>query len=298
MKLGLLLILVSGCSMFSSHSEKSAAEAKEKKVEKVALKSKNFSIRPGEATVIDFPVMELTTDATLKCSDQKIPYFKKNDRFLAFVAETYFSKQKPTTCVITKNGVEKQVAMITVSDKDFPSEKLNVDQRRVSLNPKDLKRVQKEQVFLNKNYASSPAHPYFEEPFMLPIDAFVTSIYGSRRIFNNSKQSQHLGTDFRAAVGEPIYAANAGKVVVARDLFFTGGTVTIDHGLGIFTIYGHLSKVEANEGDYIPKGARLGLAGATGRVTGPHLHWGVKVNGHFIEGESLVKASQMVGTEN
>tara|TARA_R110000868_G_scaffold201748_1_gene449260 strand:- start:3250 stop:4137 length:888 start_codon:yes stop_codon:yes gene_type:complete len=295
MKLGLLLILVSSCSMISNRTAKTPVEAKQ---EKIVLKSKDFTIRPGEAITIDFPVTSETTDSILKCDDQKIPFFKKNDKYLAFVAETYFSKQKPTLCFVIKNKIEKQVAKINVSDKSFPSEKLNVDQRRVSLNPKDLKRVQKEQVFLNKNYASSPGHPYFEEPFMLPIDAYVTSIYGSRRLFNNSKQSQHLGTDFRAAVGEPIFAANAGKVVVARDLFFTGGTVTIDHGLGIFTIYGHLSKVEVNEGDYIPKGVRLGLAGATGRVTGPHLHWGVKVNGHFIEGESLVKASKMVGDKN
>ncbi|MBH48548.1 MAG: peptidase M23 [Halobacteriovorax sp.] len=295
MKFVILFFLVTSCSMISTQTAKTPAKIKQ---EKVVIKPKDFSIRPGEAITIDFPVSSESTDSVLKCDDQKIPFFKKDDKYLAFVAETYFSNQKPMTCVISKNGVEKKVANISVSDKTFPSEKLNVDQRRVSLNPKDLKRVQKEQVFLNKNYASSPSHPYFEEPFMLPIDAYVTSIYGSRRLFNNSKQSQHLGTDFRAAVGEPIYAANAGKVVVARDLFFTGGTVTIDHGLGIFTIYGHLSKVEVNEGDYIPKGVRLGLAGATGRVTGPHLHWGVKVNGHFIEGESLVKASEMVGDKN
>lgn len=275
--------------MLSMKKDPKASKQVEQQPE--ALVNKTFSVKPGEVVKIHFAKNSLSENSVLECSDKKVPFFIEQDKYVAFVAETYFSKFNDVKCFVAKNSKKFLVATISVASKEFPSERLNVDQRRVSLNAKDLKRVQKEQVFLNKNYSSSPDHPYFDEPFMLPIDAFVTSIYGSRRLFNNSKQTQHLGTDFRAAVGEPIKAANSGKVVVARDLFFTGGTVTIDHGLGIFTIYGHLSKVQVQEGEFIPKGTQIGLAGATGRVTGPHLHWGVKVNGHFIEGESLVKES-------
>lgn len=291
----IFIFVFSSCSQLSTRKE--INETVPKQEQKIV--AKNFTVRPGEAVQINFVINEKSEKSVLKCADKKIPFFERNGLFHAYIAESYFSQMKPILCQIHKNGKAIVVANIIVTDKEFPSEKLNVDQRRVTLNAKDLKRVRKEQVFLNKNYASSPDKPYFRDAFMLPIDAYVTSIYGSKRLFNNSKQSQHLGTDFRAAVGEPIKATNAGKVVVARDLFFTGNTVTIDHGLGIFSIYGHLSKVETVEGEFVPKGTLIGLAGATGRVTGPHLHWGVKVNGHFIEGESLVKTSQtMLESEN
>lgn len=261
-------------------------------VEKVEVfEAKKYVVKPGEVVRIDFPRNEFTEDGRLECGNRSIPFFEKNGRFHAFVAETYHSNFKPITCVVEKNQTTLEVAKLSVATKDFPSERLNVDQRRVELNAKDLKRVQKEQVFLNKNYSSSPDHPFFDEPFVLPIGNVVTSIYGSRRVFNNLKQTQHLGTDYRAAIGEEIFSANSGKIVVARDLFFTGKTVTIDHGLGLFTIYGHLSKIDVSEGEYVPRGKRIGLSGATGRVTGPHLHWGVRVNGHFIEGDSLIRES-------
>lgn len=261
------------------------------KAEKKVITVQDYSVKPGEVVRIYFPVTDFSKGAVLECGEQKVPFYEKREFYHAFFAESYFSKMAPRECRLTKGAESIVVAKINVIEKDFPSEKLNVDKRRVTLNPKDLKRVQKEQIFLNKNYASSPDHPFFTEPFILPIGNIVTSIYGSRRLFNKSKQTQHLGTDFRAAIGEPIVASNAGKVVVARDLFFTGYTVTIDHGLGIFSIYGHLSKLETVEGEYVPRGAVIGLSGATGRVTGPHLHWGVKINGHFVEGDSLVKES-------
>lgn len=285
----IICLALSSCSMISKKNISNQKNQNVKSEEKI--ENEKFSVKPGEVVKINFVKNSLSENAILECDEKKIPYYLENDRYVAFVAETYFTKFNDIKCFIDKYSKKTQVATISVGQKEFPSEKLNVDQRRVSLNAKDLKRVQKEQVFLNKNYSNSPSHPYFDEPFILPIDAFVTSIYGSRRLFNNSKQTQHLGTDFRAAVGEPIKATNSGKVVVARDLFFTGGTVTIDHGLGIFSIYGHLSKVQVQEGEFVPKGTQIGLAGATGRVTGPHLHWGVKVNGLFIEGESLVKES-------
>jgi len=103
-----------------------------------------------------------------------------------------------------------------------------------------------------------------------------------------------LGTDYRAKVGTEIRAANDGHIVVSRDLFYTGGTVTIDHGLNIFTVYGHLSKMLVKEGDYVKKGDIIALSGKSGRVTGPHLHWGVKVDGDFIDGDSLIEASQNI----
>ena len=132
----------------------------------------------------------------------------------------------------------------------------------------------------------------FNEPFEVPLDSYITSHYGNRRLFNNKKRSQHLGNDFRAAVGVPIPVANKGKVVFTGNLFYSGNVVIVDHGLNIFTAYGHLSKINVQEGMIVNKGTIVGLAGKTGRVSGPHLHWGVKINGSWIDGFSLVEESK------
>ncbi len=281
-----MMLLIAGCS-----SIKPISAPKQEVAKKEVFSPAKLDGKIGEVVRVSFPKNLVQSQSFLECDGDKLGIFSKDNTSYGFVAISYFSKLKTFSCELVSGQQRRLVATVKVHDKDFPSERLKVDQKRVSLNAKDLKRVRAEQVFLNQNYASSPAYPLFDQPFALPISNIVTSIYGSRRLFNHQKQTQHLGTDYRAAIGEPIYAANSGRVVVSRDLFFTGKTVTIDHGLNIFTIYGHLSRLDVKEGDTVKIGQVIGLSGATGRVTGPHLHWGVKVNGHFIEGDSLVRES-------
>jgi murein DD-endopeptidase MepM/ murein hydrolase activator NlpD len=254
--------------------------------------STSYEIKPGEVEVIRFPHFWASKPGKLYCRNTEVPYKSIDQELVAYIKEDYFSKMEPFSCIYKTDFDQVIVANIQVTEKTFPSERLNVDLRRVRVSDEDQARVDKEQVFLNSNYARSPSRPYFSKPFLIPLDSLITSIYGARRVFNGEKQTQHLGTDFRAWPGVPIHASNAGRVVVARDLFYTGLTVTIDHGMNIFTIYGHLSKIDAVEGEFVPQGALLGLSGATGRVTGPHLHWGVRVQGDFIDGHSLVRASE------
>ncbi len=254
------------------------------------LKPINIEIRPGE--VVYFK-LEFPKDifGELHCRN-KITAVFFNDGYQVLLSESYFSSLGSYQCKWKIESEEFVVANIKVSSKKFPSERLYVDKRRVTLEPEDIERVENENEFKKKIYSRSSQHPLFKESFELPINSEITSIYGSQRIFNNKKKTQHLGTDYRARVGTPIRTANSGKVVIARDLFFSGNTVVIDHGLGIFTMYGHLSKLEASEGSYVSKGDILGLSGKTGRVTGPHLHWGVIVNGLAVEGSSLIRATR------
>jgi murein DD-endopeptidase MepM/ murein hydrolase activator NlpD len=111
----------------------------------------------------------------------------------------------------------------------------------------------------------------------LPMKSTITSLYGNKRLFNGQLKSYHNGIDFRASIGTPVFAANAGDIRLAENLFYSGNAVIVDHGTGIFTIYAHLSRIDVSSGQKIQKGQQLGLTGATGRVNGPHLHWGVKV---------------------
>ncbi|MFT6069829.1 MAG: hypothetical protein ACJAT2_003103 [Bacteriovoracaceae bacterium] len=290
----LLFILLSSCAV----KNKANSQIKNKEVTQLPEKAfvpNDYIIKPGEVNFISFPDLRVNGKGTLKCRKKTIPHYLGKNGLEAYVAESYFSKMKPYSCTFTSGNKTTVVANMKVVKKVFPSEKLNVAKKKIFPPKEALVRIRKEQKFLNKNYASSPMRPLFTKKFDIPLDSYVTSIYGSKRLYNNKKQGQHLGTDYRAAVGTPIYATNAGKVVVARDLYYTGNTVTIDHGLSIFTVYGHLSKLNVVEGDIVPKGSLLGLAGMTGRVTGPHLHWGIKIYGEWIEGDSLVRATEWLG---
>src|SRR5207253_1114123 len=112
--------------------------------------------------------------------------------------------------------------------------------------------------------------------------------FGHRRIFNGQPRAPHAGADLRASTGTPIHATNRGRVVLAKNLFFTGNTVIIDHGLGIYTLYAHLSRIDVRVSQMVDEDEVLGLAGATGRVTGPHLHWGARIQGARVDPFSLL----------
>ena len=118
--------------------------------------------------------------------------------------------------------------------------------------------------------------PMWTAPFLRPRAATVTSRFGSGRMFNGTLTSRHLGVDFRGATGAPVRAANRGVVALIGDFFLAGNVVYIDHGGGVVTAYFHLSKVLVAEGDTVSGGQEIGLVGATGRVTGPHLHWSAR----------------------
>ena len=256
-----------------------------------------LSIFPGGVKKINLPIPSSSRESTLYCNGKKIVTHMEGDRIVAILAESYFSKRKSYRCYYSTDKKLKKkertlVAKVRVKRKKYPREILKVKKKMVVLSPKNLKRAIKERKILDKVYANSTRRPFFDKGFKRPLKTKITSIYGTRRIFNNKKKSQHLGTDFRAKIGRPVLVSNTGKVVLARDLFFTGNTVIIDHGLGVFTMYGHLSKLKAKEGGRVSKGDLIGLAGNTGRVTGPHLHWGVKVHGHWVDGLALIKETR------
>ncbi|MFY7991833.1 MAG: M23 family metallopeptidase [Bacteriovoracaceae bacterium] len=247
--------------------------------------SQKITIHPGEARFIQFD--KLSKEGKLTCRDKEYKYFDNGSQYGAFIAESYFSEMNDFDCLFKDGKTSKIVASFNVVKKKFPEEKLKVDPRKITLRKKDQIRVAKEQEVLNKLYASSTSTPYFQTSFMAPLNSHITSIYGIKRTYNKQHKGQHLGTDFRAAIGDKIPAANRGKVVFSGDLFYTGWTVIIDHGLDIFTVYGHLSKTLVESGQIVQKGDLIGLSGNTGRTSGPHLHWGVKIVGQYIDGIDL-----------
>ncbi|MEW6055752.1 MAG: M23 family metallopeptidase [Bdellovibrionota bacterium] len=178
---------------------------------------------------------------------------------------------------------------IEIKEAEFPSERLRVPPRTVTPSKKDRAKIARDRALLARTYSKPTKVKYWETPLTMPIDSRVTSAYGSSRVYNGKKHNIHLGLDLKAPTGAPIVAPLTGKVVVARSLFFTGYTVILDHGFGFFTIYAHLSKLKVREGSVAKKGKLLGLAGATGRASGPHLHWGVNLHGARIDPLLLMK---------
>ena len=125
-------------------------------------------------------------------------------------------------------------------------------------------------------------------PFERPVPGPSNGRFGARSVFNGQARSPHAGADFSSEAGTPVKAPNAGKVVAARELFFTGNTVIVDHGAGVSSLLAHLSRIDVHEGDLVTPGEIIGAVGATGRVTGPHLHWAVRVGRARVDPLSLL----------
>lgn len=169
-------------------------------------------------------------------------------------------------------------ARITVRAGKFATERLRVGKQFVEPNPEQVKRAEEERHRLREIFDQVTPERLWNGEFRVPLDGVTAgSNFGKRRILNGNPGSPHGGADLPGATGTPVHAAQRGRVVLADELFFAGNTVVLDHGLGIYTFYGHLSEINAKVGDILEAGDVLGKVGATGRVTGPHLHWGLTV---------------------
>ncbi len=172
---------------------------------------------------------------------------------------------------------------LSIVDGKYKSEALRVDSRHVTLSKKNLARVKQEKNEIRRIFASGSDIRLWFGNFKKPLASETTSAFGTRRLFNGQHRSFHRGSDFRANIGTPVYASSSGIVRLAKNLFYSGNIVIVDHGMGIFTNYAHLSKIQVAAGQHIARSHQIGLSGATGRVSGPHLHWGVKINGVYAD---------------
>jgi murein DD-endopeptidase MepM/ murein hydrolase activator NlpD len=180
--------------------------------------------------------------------------------------------------------------MVAVRKGQFATEKLQVEKQFVEPSPEQLKRANEERQKLRDIFDRVTPGRLWDGPFRIPLDGVTTgSNFGKRRILNGNPGSPHGGMDLPGATGTPVHVAQRGRVALAEELFFSGNTVVVDHGLGIYTLYAHLSEIDVKAGDSLVTGAVLGKVGATGRVTGPHLHWGLTVERARVNPLLLVK---------
>lgn len=172
----------------------------------------------------------------------------------------------------------------TVGDKAYPTQKLQVSPKMVDLDPPTAARVKREQARIREALSHyRPAEGDFPWPLALPADGPTSSPFGLRRVFNGQSRNPHSGLDIAAAEGHPARAAAPGLIVDAGDFYFNGNTVFVDHGGGLISMYCHLSTIDVAAGERVETGQLLGRVGHTGRATGPHLHWGVALNGNLVD---------------
>jgi murein DD-endopeptidase MepM/ murein hydrolase activator NlpD len=236
---------------------------------------------PGGIAFIEIPGGDQAPTALIET--RRAAVIRHDDHWVAIVGLPLSTKPGPHKLKVA-TGKETVDVFFDVTDKRYRTQHLTIkDQRKVEPNPEDLKRIEAE------NKRSDTALSKFTTggtpSFMLqsPVAGVRSDSYGSRRVFNGQPRSPHSGMDIAAAKGTPIHAPASGTVVEAGNFFFNGNTLFIDHGYGLVTMYCHLEEIKVKVGDRLAAGDLLGTVGATGRVTGPHLHWGVALNRAMVD---------------
>lgn len=177
---------------------------------------------------------------------------------------------------------------LAIVEPGFRVSRLELPPRYVEPPPAARRRMEQDRKAFAKAFSEPFAPPLYAGPFALPGEAPLSGRYGDQRIVNGKAEAAHYGLDLAAARGAPVTACNDGRVLLVRDAYMSGNTVVIWHGAGIMSVYMHLDRADVKAGQEVRRGQRIGQVGSTGRSTGPHLHWGTKVNGLYVDPESLL----------
>jgi murein DD-endopeptidase MepM/ murein hydrolase activator NlpD len=177
---------------------------------------------------------------------------------------------------------------LRVEKVDFGIQKLSLPSSMVDLDAKTLRRVNKEARQLEALLQVFRDERLWRGTFIRPVEGELSGAFGLSRVINGQRRSPHTGIDLRAEEGTPVLACNSGMVALVDQLFFSGKSVILDHGWGLYSMYFHLSEILVKEEDRVSKGAMLGRVGSTGRSTKPHLHWGIRMNGARVDPLSLL----------
>ena len=262
-----------------------------------------FPSAPAEGTVVallvnpahnGIPVLEVWGRNTAKrergdlASDLALTKLA-GGAYMAFIAAPLDSHaiSLEITAYLVDGSRLTQSRTIPVRRREFPSTQVSVSRRFTEPDAESIARSQRERALIRATLRIISADPLLDGPFVAPRSDLSTSPFGQRRMFNSELRSRHTGHDIDGDLGDPIYAANSGRIVLARDFFFNGNAIYIDHGLGLYTSYMHLSEFEGSEGEWVERGQLIGRVGATGRVTGPHLHWGLYHHGTALDPMSV-----------
>jgi len=252
---------------------------------------KRFTGKQGEVLWVEIPVDNPGANVSGVLLKRKIPFFPVTTTMFAAIVGIDMQDppglQKLNVTVHSPNKTEHLTYPVKIIKEDYAVQHLKLPKNKVDLDANTLKRVRLEQKEMAEAFHQISTHPLWDGAFLEPTKGKVTGRFGSRRVINGQHKRPHSGEDIAAPQGTPVLAINKGTVVATVDHFFSGKGVIIDHGVGLFSMYFHLSKIDVQPGQALNKGDALGKVGATGRATGPHLHWGIRLNGARVNPYAL-----------
>jgi len=252
-------------------------------------------LQQGSVVFITMELERVPLQVTGKWIGKDLAFFKSdNPKIWHALAGADLDTQPGTydlnlTAAMGKKKVIHFLKKIDISAANFRSSAVEVPENFIEPDEASKKKIAADQVLKNRAFSHRIAAPQWSGDFVTPVKAMPTDSFGTSRVFNEELSSTHRGTDFPIDEGEPVVVSNSGTVVLAKELFYEGNCVIVDHGQRFFTIYMHLSKIDVKAGAKLRKGERLGRSGQTGRVTGPHLHMGVRWNGAYLDPTKLMR---------
>ena len=238
---------------------------------------------PGGVAILDLGTAE-SRPGNVTFNGYRAPVLQAGSGWVAVVGIPLDTKPGPMSAEFRPTTGDARALEFTVVDKKYDEQRLKVaNQRYVEPNKQDLERITRERERIDAALGHFSVDRVPALVLRAPVDGPRSSSFGLRRYFNDQPRNPHSGMDIAAPTGSVVLSPAPGKVLDSGDYFFNGNTVFVDHGQGVVTMYCHLSRIDVQAGDEVDTGTPLGLVGATGRVTGPHLHWGVAVNRALVD---------------
>ena len=259
-----------------------------------AAAEKVFTAKQGEVLYLTVLAEGNPASVQGRLRDRSIPFFKtgREGEFGALVGIDMADEPATvnlTAAITYSDGHRERVFRVVVQAEEFRVQAMTLPKGQVEPDADALKRINREQEKVKAVLAGLTPERLWTGGFLVPVEGTVTGAFGSKRILNGQPRNQHSGEDIAAPLGAPVKAANDGIVRLMDDQFFSGISVILDHGLGLFTMYFHLDSATVKDGTRVKRGDVIGTVGQSGRATGPHLHWAAWLNGSRVNPFSLAK---------
>jgi murein DD-endopeptidase MepM/ murein hydrolase activator NlpD len=254
------------------------------------------ALAPGEAVIVEVRSRDVIDDVSAEWLGQRVVFSLVGENtWQGIAAIDLAAKAGPYAMAIRARtpagAVLTRSYPLAIASRTFPVRKLSVDAKYAAPSAESLARIQRELRTVEEIFARPPSPRQWTAPFAAPVPGVSTSSFGRRSVVNGEPRSPHSGMDFQAANGTPVEAPNRGTVRLAADHYFAGRIVIVDHGASVYSYLAHLSEIDVKEGDVVERGQRVGLSGSTGRVTGPHLHWTLRIGKARVDPLSLIFAT-------
>jgi murein DD-endopeptidase MepM/ murein hydrolase activator NlpD len=261
----------------------------------LTVTARPLTAAPGDVVVLTVDGAK-PADARITAFNREVPTFVGSGGKTQALVGVDLDVPIGTQTVVVEAGDRRVNFALPVVRRAFPTRRLKVDPAFVNPPESERPRIERERAQLEELWNTSTAEKLWTGAFRPPVSEPANSAFGTRSILNGEPRSPHGGADFPSPAGTPIKAPNAGRVVLADALYYTGNTVVVDHGLGLYSLFAHMTEVQVHAGDVVKTGDVLGTVGSTGRVTGPHLHWAVRLDRARVDPLALIRVTRPAAT--